>query len=388
MLIINKFNNDKSKILSASSFWVNTDKGKFLDITCGNTAYIFGYTNDSIFKKMSEVQQEIPFSLDQSCSYEDDLVTKICEGTDFVSAAWAISGSDGVEVAIYTNDNYWKQKGEYKPKVLTFNPNYHGSTYLPQIFRQDYKDTNRCTVVDGPGWTNIEDREELENLCLERVRKELEDTQIGAVLMEGAPWTERFRPWSENWWKQIRQICDDFGINLIVDDIFAGMGKAGHKFTHQNYNITPDIACLGKSLTNGFSPLSCACATAKITEYAANDFEYSHTWSPNMAGIGAGLGVFELFDISQIEQVSIRLEKIGKKLKEDGLVTQITRQGLLMQIDLTHSYERTILQSYNINGFIKNGKVPAILICAPANATEEFFTELETRLTKALNDKL
>ena len=390
MLIIDKFNNDKSKIFSSESFWVNTDAGKLLDITCGHTAYIYGYTNETIFKKMTDVQQEVPYSLHQSCTYEDDLAKKICEGTDFVSVAWAISGSDGVEVALYTNDNYWKQRGEHKPKVLTFGPNYHGATYLAQIFRQEQNNPNRCVMVEGPGWNDINEREMLENMCINRVRQALEnDNEIGAVLMEGAPWPERFRPWSESWWIQIRQVCDDFGVNLIVDDVFAGMGKTGYKFTHENYGITPDIACLGKSLTNGFSPLSCSCATEEITYYASKDFDYSHTWSPNMAGIGAGLGVFELFDTEQIAQVNTRLHSIADKLKEDGLVTQIYSQGLLMQIDLTHDYDKSMLQRHGINGFLKESpNTLAILICAHANATEEFFVELEKRLTEALNDHL
>lgn len=386
MELLETLYNKPNNITSTKDYWVTINDKEYLDLLLGSTAFIFGFSNEHILQKIREVQNTVSFIKDcstEQTEYNTALINKICTAGSFEGLAWAVSGSDGVEVALYTNENYWRNKNEYKPKVITFNPNYHGATYLPRTLRdENYHNT---VMVAGPGWDDISLREQTEKECLLRVENALaSDEQIGAVLMEGCPWMQRLRPWSKVWWQGIRDICDNYGVNLIVDDVFAGYGKTGNIFTHTQFNIQPDIVALGKSLTGGFTPLSCACATKKITDHAANGWDFSHTWTPSMAGVGAGLAVLELFNTKDIEQTQSKLLMMAEKLEKMGLVAQITSQGLLMQLDLVNKYPHDILSKHGLSGFLKGEH--AIMICAPANADDEYFNQLESRLLAALND--
>ncbi len=373
-------------ILSTEKYWVTTNEGKLLDILCGNTAYIFGYSDPDIFESMISVQQKIGFLKDSSsetCKEHIDLVEKLCHVGNFTGVAWAVSGSDGVEAAVYTNDNYWKCRNLDKTLIVAFNPGYHGTTYLAKLLRKEYDITNRAIILTAPEWVDISDRETEEEKAFRQLEECLTNNpKVGAVLMESCPWIAGVKPWSETWWKKVRNLCNKFDVNFIVDDVLGGVGKLGYVFSHQRYNVQPDIVAIGKSLTGGYTPLSCACVTERISTLASNNWDFGHTWSPVMGGVGAALAVLKKFDSSVIAAIEQQLTTLGQELETLGLVHRHINQGLLMQVDLVKQYPADVLIKNGIYGNLKSQK--SIFFCAPYIADEEYFIELRSRLLKAL----
>lgn len=371
------------KIIKTEKYWTNTVDAKLIDILCGNTAFIFGYDNDAIINKMVSVQKEVGFLKglsNETCDSKDELVNFLCQEGNFYSVAWAVSGSDGVELAFYINQQYWESINEYKPLVVVFNPGYHGTTFLAKSFRTDHV---RSVSVNSPSWEYVDDRDSSEEesfLQLEELLKSNKD--IGAILMEACPWINGIKPWSENWWKKIRSLCDKYNINFIVDDVFAGVGKLGHYFSHNRYNVQPDIAILGKSLTNGYSPLSCACVNERISIAAEPYWDYSHTWSPNMGGIGAALAVKDLFNKHEIGLVEKSLENLCQWLLDNNVISNYISIGLLASLTLTKTYPIDAFILNGINGFASDNN--QLKICAPAIADKEYFDTLKLSLERAL----
>jgi adenosylmethionine-8-amino-7-oxononanoate aminotransferase len=103
---------------------------------------------------------------------------------------------------------------------------------------------------------------------------------------------------------------------MIIDDVYGGCGKLGHVFSHTRYGVQPDISVLGKALTNGFSPLSAVGLVPKVTDVVKDSWVYGHTWQPNMAGVGAALGVLDVFDSNQINRIEQRLAQLAENLKQ------------------------------------------------------------------------
>lgn len=380
---------NRHKIIKTDRYWTNTADQNLIDILCGNTAFIFGYNNSHIMSKMIETQQTVGFlkgQLNETCESNDELIEHICRVGNFDSIAWAVSGSDGVELAVYINDQYWKSKGINKPTVVVFNPGYHGTTYLTKIFRNVYSQTDRCVSVAAPAWKSIDERYTTEQASLEELRLVLrENPNIGGILMEACPWANGIKPWSHNWWSEVRKLCDQYNVNFIVDDVFAGVGKLGYYFTHQRYAVQPDIAVLAKSLTGGYSPLSCACVNKRISDVVKDNWDFGHTWSPNMAGVGAALAVKELFDETVLVDIEKDLAAIGASLKSSGLIKNYINIGLLLQLDLNQEYSTDVLIKHGLNGFISDGNL--IKICAPVIADREYFCQLYIRLERALLSK-
>lgn len=367
-------NVDSHTIVKTHGYWTCTDNAELIDILCGNTAFIFGYSDEDIFRSMIDTQRTVGFlkgQSNESCAANDLLISTLCKIGNFASVSWAVSGSDGVELAISANDRYWQAQKLHKPSVVVFDPNYHGTTYLPKIFRGQYTAQDRAISVPA------NDLVALENVLAT-------NDKIGAILMESCPWIGGIKPWSQSWWESVRALCDKYNINFIVDDVFGGVGKLGHVFSHQRYNVQPDIVVLGKSLTAGYSPLSCACVNQRITDIVKHNWDYGHTWSPNMGGIGAALAVMKKFDPNTVVSIEHRLSVMGNLLKEAGLIKSYTNIGLLMQIDLVDIYPADFLLKHNLNGFANDY---AVKICAPIIADDDYFIELYLRLQHALSNK-
>lgn len=372
---LNNFPNHQ--ITKTESYWNYTSDKKLLDPLCGNTSFIFGYNNKSILDSMYHLQSKIGFlrgMSNETCNENEELISEICKRGNLDSVAWAVSGSDAVEAAIYINDEYWKRLGEDRPTVVTFKPGYHGTTYLAKLFREEYPTGERAIVIER----NVDDEDTLKSLELHLETNPM----IGAVLMESAPWNGGLRLWSQDWWTNIRTLCDRYNVNLIVDDVLGGVGKLGHFFSHTRYKIIPDIVTLGKSLTNGYNPLGCACANKRISDVVKSYWNFGHTWSPNMGGIGAAIEVCKLFDTIDFDKIESRLKTLGQELKDLNLIKEYQLSGLLFYIILNKTYSADALYLAGINGNFNENN--GIFICAPAIADNEYFSELSNRLKSFL----
>ena len=377
------------KILGTEKYWVFTEShGRMLETLCGNTAYIFGFDNLDIIESVTQQQKELSYLIhtNYTCDANDQLIKTLCTQGGFAGLAWAVSGTDGVECAIAMNDQYWRQKGQTRNKVVSFAPGYHGSTYLARAMRGAESMPN-IIVTKSPQWKKIKHRELVEYHCFQILENQLRhDSNIGAVIMESIPWANGLQPWSRKWWVDIRKLCTELDINLIIDDVMGGAGKLGAVFSHTLYDIQPDIAVLGKSLTGGFSPLSCACASKEITDTINGTWEYGHTWQPNMAGVAAAITSLKLLDLDKVPVIEKRLAVIGAKLIELGYVKDIISAGLLCTFLFAddHYTSKDHLHQHGLTTNSLSNSVTGIVICAPIIADDEYFIELENRLTNAL----
>jgi len=375
-------------VTGTEKYWVITDQGKLLDTMCGNTAFIFGYGNDYILDRMYQQQKALSYlsaKHTELCATNNDLIEKLCKEGNFVGVSYAISGTDGVECAYAMNQLYWKLTDESKSKVITFSPGYHGSTFLCRAFRSEEPLSDRVTVLDAPQWHTLSDRPAHEEETLSQVRRTLEtDPHIGAVIMESIPWAMGIKPWSDQWWLDIRSLCTEYGVNLIIDDVMGGMGKLGRKFSHSRYGIQPDLVVLGKAFTGGYNPLSCVCASEKISETVKNHWTYGHTWQPNMGGVGAALASWDLIDSCNLVEIEEKLNLLGAHFVSQGLATEYVVVGLIFSMKL--------ITPITIDSYVQNGLTGgpeskhSISLCAPAIADEEYFEELKNRITNAIQN--
>ena len=374
-----------TEVFKTEGYWIHTNHGKLLDTICGNMSFIYGYDNEFILNRMYQQQRQLAylnFKHNEVCQANDTLVELLCKEGNFAGVGYAISGTDGVECAVAMNSHYWRQVDPTRTTIISFSPGYHGATYLCRAFRGEETMPN-VKVLGAPEWWKLEDRETHEEISFNCVKQLLEtDNTVGAIIMESIPWAASIRPWSLKWWQDIRNICTAYGVNLIIDDVMGGMGKLGYKFSQERYGVQPDIIALGKALTGGFSPLSCACAIERISDVIKDKWDYGHTWQPNMAGVGAALAVWEIFDTKKILEIEDQLTMLGAKLTAMGLVRDCVVISLIFSYKLTTPISADTYVKHGLTGGpdVKY----SISGCAPAIADAEYFKEFETRLINAL----
>ncbi|MDG6774410.1 adenosylmethionine--8-amino-7-oxononanoate transaminase [Thiomicrorhabdus sp. ZW0627] len=185
------------------------------------------------------------------------------------------SGSVAVEVAIKMAMQYWISLDRPgKNRLLTVKNGYHGDTFatmavcdpvngmhslFSQILTQHF-------FAEAPQM-GFDIKSDDTDIASVRTMLETHIEQIAAVIIEpivqGAGGMRFYRP---DYLRQLRQLCDEFDVLLIVDEIATGFGRTGKLFASEWAGISPDIITLGKTLTGGHISLAATLATKKISE--------------------------------------------------------------------------------------------------------------------------
>jgi len=93
--------------------------------------------------------------------------------------------------------------------------------------------------------------------------------------------------------KLLRQLCDEYNILLIFDEIITGFGRTGSLFAAHTFEVVPDILCCGKGMSSGYAPLAAALVREPIAQAfwgaPGTEFAHGHTYAGNPVSCAAGL---------------------------------------------------------------------------------------------------
>lgn len=383
-------------VIKTEGYWVHyKDQPKILDMQSGNSAYILGYGNREVTEAMNEQINEIAFvrgNRGETCELSVEMGELLCSTGNWDAFSWAVTGTSAMEAAISMNDVYWKKVNKHRTNIITFTPGYHGTSWLTKAMglpMLSESPPERVINVNSPIWKKEEERAAAEKASLEHLHKQLErhDGTIGCIVMETTPWFNGILPWSENWWKEIRKVCDEKNILMITDDVAVCWGKGGgyHGYTVAGYGIQPDISALGKSLSAGYTPLGAAVCNTKVASVLKTlSWEFGHTHQPNMCGVAAMKAVNniivrdKLFD--RIPEIESKMDAIAQYMIDEKYIRTYRRGGLFMALDTD--------AITSIASFVKAGlgatttNAGAIKVIAPLIADDEYFDQIERRLSR------
>jgi adenosylmethionine-8-amino-7-oxononanoate aminotransferase len=121
------------------------------------------------------------------------------------------------------------------------------------------------------------------------------------------------------YWPIIREICDQYGILLITDEVMTGFGRTGAWFGIEHWGVEPDIMTLAKGAAGGYFPLSMIAVKTRDVESIRSgrgDFSHGGTFSHHPVGVATGLAVLRyLQEHNLVEAARVQGEKLGHKLQ-------------------------------------------------------------------------
>ncbi len=164
---------------------------------------------------------------------------------------------------------------------------------------------------------------------------------VAAVISETVSSVPYFPP--KEYWKRIRAACDRHNAVLIMDEIPHSLGRTGKLFTHEHYDITPDILVLGKGLGGGVMPLA-AVLCRKDHDVSADRALGHYTHEKNPVACAAGLATLEvLVEENLPERARLlgrdTLDRLNHELHNQPIVSEVRGLGLLLGVELDRSIE-------------------------------------------------
>jgi adenosylmethionine-8-amino-7-oxononanoate aminotransferase len=253
------------------------------------------------------------------------------------------SGSTAVEIALKMAFQFQQQRGGQHVRRTSFvhlRESYHGDTIGSvsvggiDLFHSAYRPLLFPTHAAEPGDAGH----------LERVLAAHEE-EIAAVIVEplvqGAAGMLLHPP---GYLRAVRELCDDFGVLLICDEVATGFGRTGTMFACEQEGVAPDLLCLAKGLTGGYLPLAATLATERIYEGFLGAYEewrtffHGHTYTGNPLACAAALANLDAFEEERtIERLQPKIALLGELLAEvEGMpeVAEVRCRGFMTGIDL------------------------------------------------------
>jgi adenosylmethionine-8-amino-7-oxononanoate aminotransferase len=279
----------------------------------------------------------------------------------------ADSGSVAVEVALKMALQYWHSLGIPRSKFLTLRHGYHGDTFAAMSVTDPENSMHRLyrgflpehifTPSPQIGFHTPWDPQDIEEF---RRQLELHHSQIAAVILEpivqGAGGMRIYHP---QFLKEARQLCDQYGILLIADEIATGFGRTGKLFACEHAQIAPDIMCVGKALTGGYMTLSATLTTRRVAEIVcsgeARCFMHGPTFMGNplaCAVASASLSLIENGDwYARVQNIEAVFAKALPQLTSYPLVKEVRWLGAIGVIETHRSVHMENIQAH----FVRRG---------------------------------
>ncbi len=304
-------------------------------------------------------------------------------------------GSEAVEAAIKLARQYFLEVGEpQRHKLIARRQSYHGNTlgalaaggnawrrekYAPLLVEThhiapcfEYRERRDDESPEAYGLRAANALEaEIERLGPETVMAFIAEPVVGATAGAVPP--------VPGYYTRIREICDRYGILLILDEVMCGMGRTGSLFACEQDGIAPDILTIAKGLGAGYMPIGAMLSSARIYDAIAagsGSFQHGHTYHGHPLSAAAGHAVLRaILDRGLIARVQHQGAKLQAALDaafgQHAHVGDIRGRGLFRGIELVEdrASKRPFDPARKLHARVKSAAMEEGLIVYPAGGT-------------------
>ncbi|MFV1497024.1 aspartate aminotransferase family protein [Phaeobacter sp. JH20_02] len=306
-------------------------------------------------------------------------------------------GSEATEAAIKLARQYHLERGDSARRhVIARRQSYHGNTlgalaaggneWRRQQFAPLLIDISHIApcyeyVDRGDGESSYDYGQRVANELEAEILRLGPETVMAFMAEPVVGATSGAVPAVEGYFKRIREICDQYGVLLILDEVMCGMGRTGHLFACEADGVAPDILCIAKGLGAGYQPIGAMLCSRRIydaIEGGSGFFQHGHTYIGHPVATAAGLAVVRaLLDRGLVQRSAEMGETLHGALVEafgqHPHVGDLRGRGLFRGIELVADREsKTPFDpGLGIAGKLKRAAFEAGLICYPMAGTRD-----------------
>lgn len=354
------------------------DGKRYLDVSSGIGVNSLGYCDEGWVEAVSRQAAEIQHMSNYFyCKQASDLAEKLCTLTGFSKVCFANSGAEANECAIKVARKYSFDKyGAGRNEIISLRDSFHGRTVTTlSATGQDAFHNYFFPFTEGFKYANAD---------IESVRKELSDKTC-AVLIECVQGEGGVNILDKDFVQQLRALCDERDIVLIVDEVQTGIGRTGKLFCYENFEIQPDLVTSAKGLGGGLPIGACLC-TEKLGE-VMQPSTHGSTFAANpVVCAGANYVLGKVADKDFLDEVNSKGEYLKEKLLALDGVKSVRNLGLMVGIELTDKDAHDVAARCVENGLLIITAKSLLRMLPPLNISCSELDEAVEILEKTLKE--
>jgi acetylornithine/N-succinyldiaminopimelate aminotransferase len=275
-----------SFVKGEGSWLVEADGRRFLDFGSGIAVLALGHGHPSLVKALKDQADKLWHTSNlYTVPEQEALAERLVEHTFADTVFFCNSGTEAAELAIKMARKYrYESDAPERTTILTFEGAFHGRSMAAISAAGSEK------LVKGfgpllPGFRQLPFGDH------DALRAAAAEPDVGAIMVEPVQGESGIRPLPDQCLKGLRDLCDEHGLLLILDEIQCGMGRTGRLFAHEWAGITPDIMLVAKGIGGGY-PLGALLATEEAAR-GMTAGTHGSTYGGNPLGCAVGAAVMD-----------------------------------------------------------------------------------------------
>ena len=307
------------------------DGEEYTDFMAGIAVTALGHSHPTFVSRLTKqigslIHTSSLYYIENQATLAEKLVKKSVADRIF----FANSGAEANEGAIKLAKIYHYKKGNVnKNEIITLINSFHGRTLTTvaatgqEKYQKPYK-----PLTPGFSHVAINDIDAIKSAVSENT---------AAIMLELIQGESGVHPVDIKYIKEVRTLCDENDILLIVDEVQTGMGRTGKLFAYEHFGIEPDIFTLAKALGNGV-PIGAVCAKQFVAD-AFSPGDHGTTFGGNPLATCAGNAVLDIFEEEKIVENAAEVgayfkEKLIEVANETGKIKEVRGFGLMLGAEL------------------------------------------------------
>jgi adenosylmethionine-8-amino-7-oxononanoate aminotransferase len=382
-------------------YLIDANGKRYFDGSGGAAVSCLGHSYAAVIRAVQEQVGQLAFAHTGFMTSEPaealaDLLVAQAPG-DLDRVYFVSGGSEATEAAIKLARQYHLERGApERRRVIARRQSYHGNTLgaLAAGGNEWRRSQFAPLLIEmshiAPCYEYAERQEdESSHHYGQRVANELEaeilrlgpETVMAFMAEPVVGATSGAVPAVAGYFKRIREICDQYGVLLILDEVMCGMGRTGHLFACEADGVAPDILCIAKGLGAGYQPTGAMLCSSHIYETIAAGsgfFQHGHTYIGHPVATAAGLAVVRaLLERGLVQRSAMMGERLQTALVErfgdHRYIGDIRGRGLFRGIELVadRDSKATFDPALGLAGKVKRAAFEAGLICYPMSGTRD-----------------
>lgn len=327
-------------------YYIDQNGRKILDFFGGFGSLAFGHNHPRILDARRKFQDErrheiaIAFMSQYAAALAHNIA--LCSPGDLDMVFLGSSGSEAMEAAIKVAE---RAAGPKRPKIVYAENSFHGKTKGVlsvtdgQLYRGEFK------LVDNTVRVPFGDIEAIENAFRS-------DPEIGVIVLETIQGGGGIVQAAPEFWTKLRQLCDQYGVLWVADEVQCGLGRTGRFYAFEHYGVIPDVTALAKSLGGGKTAMGAMIARREVymKAYGTPKSAMIHA-AATFGGIGeACVTSIEALNILYDEGLIDNAADVGDylldrlnalKAKYPKIIKDVRGRGLMVGLEF-HDFSQTL----------------------------------------------